>query len=1352
MGRTVRFDQVYVATLDADPLEQDVLTGVRSIITGEIEADEIVLNRLGIANTNPTTNLSVGTDLFMNNGQEIILDVKRSIQTERLFVNDKVGFGTTNPTKTLQIVKSGVDQVIVDTNQGAENLFLVYGNAFASNSSTSNVFRVGGNKLVANSISSNILSVRGNTFSTNTQVGTHLLVGTENVGANCAVFRSGNVVVQDGFLKVYGGMNIYGNLSITEPPSYTSINNLVVSNAVIQMGTGNNGDYDTALLLRDNPDTSNLIFGYLQTTNDFKLGRTFGGPETQNFIMDTSNTVNLHIYGDLYTENKVGVKNTTPTYDFSVGSNLYINDAAAGTSANVLWSNGYSYLHGMRLGAGGLQIGSAVTVNPLGYENPLASIISVQGNIQAKGFRTTGDGDFNSGIANTSPTDTFSIGDKIFANINQSNVLTVRGTARMDRILTDSIQIQDFIEVEGDSGITSVANVIIQADTSGPDSTSNAVTIKAGPTTANVSYMEIFGASTSSSHQNIRFGTKNTERVRITSDGKVGFGTTNPTERITVGGNLKINGSNTMIFGNAWGTQGNTSMRMYSTPGSGENFIENLVASGKGLNIKVGTNATLGNAKMSILESGRVGVGTTQPQSLLQTSGGSVFINSNVVQNGGSINHQNVPLTVTNVSPIVITNNTFNVLRLAREGTSPYHGVRSTMKLGRFENVSGTSRTRLDIDLAHDSYSATDVNVMTLRSDGRVGIGTHTPESKLMVNTSGARNPNTNGILVTNLIDADINQDAIISTRVREDAGDAFSTYMVDNNGSYEGWSIGLDNRNNTRDLRITNNVFAVSNVEHTALFIDGSSRNIGIGTDAPRGVLEVNGKVVIGNELYFGGVSTDEYSNTFLTERVYDSDFGITELLIFKGNDALNSAGPDRIRSVAGEHIFQTYDNILGLNTTDIDNVIQGNSPANTVLSITPNGRVLIGGRSAVDEDSLGLSSSTKLYVEGGFEFAPGQKISTGGMDLYSTAGGVNIIDNLSGNKLSFRNDNSEYARFTESGLIGFGTVPQTNVHVYSALTTDLDMLKLQSPVSAVPGSSKKTGILLYTDDGFGGYIRGYRNKTTGGAGLILGASNNSVLNDGLYVTQSSNVGIGTSTAATKLHLYNSVQRIESSASNAIIQYKTIGGISNVLADTTGNVYIQPASANTFIIGDLDITGDIRLDGRIDLGSQAGINLGGVAPSTTLHVNGGIITNSDQVACKRYSNAITITSFNDKTIKFTFGPSSFYAKIVAILREYEDDVKNMSTMVMEVQGGTSDGSTSTLPIAIGTKNVFGSLNDYPWSSTVAVDATTLTITPNDVQAARSYKYDISIELMSSNGGKLESIKSDTFTHATFTY
>jgi hypothetical protein len=324
MGRTVRFDQIYVSSLDADPLEQDVLTSVRSIITSEIEADELVVQRLGIANTNPTTNVSVGTDLFITNGEEIILDVKKSIRTARLFADDKIGIGTTNPTRTLEIRTSGEDRFIVDTNPDAESLVTVNGNTFSRNLHTSNVFRVG-SRLTANATASNILSVTGNTYSTNVHVGKHLVVGSEAVsGSNVAVFRNGNVVVDGGFLQIYGGMNIYGNLSVTQGITYTAVNNLVVSNAVIQMGTGNNGLYDTGVLMVDDPSRSNIIAGYIHADNEFVLGRTFGGPETQTFTVDTSNTMNLHVYGELYTEGRVGIANTSPNHTLALGSNVYL--------------------------------------------------------------------------------------------------------------------------------------------------------------------------------------------------------------------------------------------------------------------------------------------------------------------------------------------------------------------------------------------------------------------------------------------------------------------------------------------------------------------------------------------------------------------------------------------------------------------------------------------------------------------------------------------------------------------------------------------------------------------------------------------------------------------------------------------------------------------------------------------------------------------------------------------------------------------------------------------------------------------------------------------------------------------
>jgi len=104
MGRTVRFDHIFVSNMDADPTEQDILTTVRSIITSEIEADEIVVDRIGIANTAPTKSFSIGADLFMQSGQEIILDVSKTIKTARMNVSDKIGVKTTTPYMIFKLV------------------------------------------------------------------------------------------------------------------------------------------------------------------------------------------------------------------------------------------------------------------------------------------------------------------------------------------------------------------------------------------------------------------------------------------------------------------------------------------------------------------------------------------------------------------------------------------------------------------------------------------------------------------------------------------------------------------------------------------------------------------------------------------------------------------------------------------------------------------------------------------------------------------------------------------------------------------------------------------------------------------------------------------------------------------------------------------------------------------------------------------------------------------------------------------------------------------------------------------------------------------------------------------------
>jgi len=427
-----------------------------------------------------------------------------------------------------------------------------------------------------------------------------------------------------------------------------------------------------------------------------------------------------------------------------------------------------------------------------------------------------------------------------------------------------------------------------------------------------------------------------------------------------------------------------------------------------------------------------------------------------------------------------------------------------------------------------------------------------------------------------------------------------------------------------------------------------------------------------------------------------------------------------------------------------------------NLAMSIAPSGVVVIGGT-----DASVSSDATKLKVNGDIEFAAGGSFIITGLAFLTTSDdpSVNIIRNISNggtkrpltftHKLGAGSD-VEFARFDDVGRLGIGTEsPDSNIHLYDPITTDLDMLKLESP-----GTNKKTGMLLYTTDNYGGYVRGFRNSTYTTSGITIGATNNSVEADGLHIVHTSNVGIGTVNPMTQFHVYDGVARVEHSSSNAIVEFKTIGGTSNIYGDTLGNVHIQTSSTETFIESNLTVRNNLTVQGTIDLGNQVAIGLDGATANTTLHVNGGVITNSDGVADKKYSNTFTLTTGQAKDITLTFANNAFYAKCIMMLRE-TSTVSNISTMILEVHGGTSNGTGSSEDIAVGTKNLFGGTNAYPWSPTVTTTANKITVLPADGAASgQEFAYDIHVELLSSIGGSLQTIKfnGDTETKKTFTY
>jgi len=465
----------------------------------------------------------------------------------------------------------------------------------------------------------------------------------------------------------------------------------------------------------------------------------------------------------MYTDGNVGFSNINPVHTVDMGSNVYLED----TGSNVFHSTGNIYTHRLTVGTGGINVGGLLTMSP-GTTTP----VTINSNVQMNAIRTSGPAP--SGISNLNPTDTLSIGTRIFANVNTENVLTILGNVATTNLVTDVV--------------SSATSVTVHADRYGGDSTSEFLSLKSGPTASNVSAVEVYGASTSSSHQDIRFKTKNTERMRIISSGKVGIATTVPTESLTVAGNVHVLGSNATVYGNIWnGISGNTSMRIYSNPVTGENKVENIVKTGKGLNFYASTSNVMGNPKMTILESSNVGIGVATPQGLLHTSGGSVFINTQPTSRNG-YNHLNSPMIISNVAPIVGTTDLGTVLELAREGNGTRDGVRATFKMGKYDNASGKSKSKLLLSLSDDRYT-TENTVLTIRADGRVGIGSTQPSAHLEVVTTGVVNPKTNGFLVHNQDDGD----SIIAMQSDSTTGNVFTSYIQsDNDTNLAGWATGV--------------------------------------------------------------------------------------------------------------------------------------------------------------------------------------------------------------------------------------------------------------------------------------------------------------------------------------------------------------------------------------------------------------------------------------------------------------------------------------------------------------------------------------------------------------------------------
>jgi hypothetical protein len=209
----------------------------------------------------------------------------------------------------------------------------------------------------------------------------------------------------------------------------------------------------------------------------------------------------------------------------------------------------------------------------------------------------------------------------------------------------------------------------------------------------------------------------------------------------------------------------------------------------------------------------------------------------------------------------------------------------------------------------------------------------------------------------------------------------------------------------------------------------------------------------------------------------------------------------------------------------------------------------------------------------------------------------------------------------------------------------------------------------------------------------------------------------------------------------------------SNLYVEDTGsNVLVVHGNASigtTLTVGAIEITPAYTLEEVTGEGNVTSNVIQFTNSNVGIISSGGIIINKDAYACKHYSYSNVNVPTDFSNVSMTFASNVFHAKITAQLTHGNEEV---STMILDVQGGTRDGTTSSLNIASGPGSVFGNTNTKPWSGSVGTTPTSVILEPTDI-GTTAYGIDLYVEYKSSaTDGKLESISIGTDSVKSFIY